>query len=375
MRKERNSASAFKAACVTGLFILYVGSAAADQRNSPGRLEQASRTPTEDLGISGIVLDQSNAAIAGANVTLHGGSLENEPSKVTDLTGRFQFAGIPPGNYEVEVQRDGFKTLRNRVKVGPHSSVPLRIVLPLAELHEEVTATNSQGQLSRDATENADIITLDRQTLDSLPALDNDVVRAVTEMLGPGSGGAVVTVDGMTGSVVGVPASAIQEVRINQNPYSAEYAVPGKNRIEIITKNGSSDFHGSLDASFRDYRLDARNAFAETRPPEHLSLFDGYFTGPLGNSKKTTFQVSASRKQDDQQAIVYAQLRTGKVSQNFCNPQRSAYFLAGINRELGKGNSLAIRYSYFNWTDKGNGVGGVNLPEAASDGTSTRHYL
>ncbi len=78
MRKERNSASAFKAACVAGLFILYVGSAAADQRNSPGRLEQASRTPTEDLGISGIVLDQSNAAIVGANVTLHGGSLARE---------------------------------------------------------------------------------------------------------------------------------------------------------------------------------------------------------------------------------------------------------------------------------------------------------
>jgi len=111
---------------------------------------------------------------------------------------------------------------------------------------------------------------------------------------------------------------------------------PERTGSRSITKNGSSDFHGSLDASFRDYRLDARNAFAETRPPEHLSLFDGYFTGPLGNSKKTTFQVSASQKQDDQQAIVYAQLRTGKFSQNFSNPQRSTYFLVGINRELAK---------------------------------------
>src|SRR5260370_15461686 len=160
MRKERNSASAFKAACVTGLFILYVGAAAADQRNSPGRLEEASRPPTEDLGISGIVLDQSNAAVVGANVTLHGGSLENEPSTVTDLTGRFQFTGIPPGNYEVEVQRDGFKTLINRLKVEPHSSVPLRIVFPLAELHEEVTATYSQGLFCRDVTENTVYIML-----------------------------------------------------------------------------------------------------------------------------------------------------------------------------------------------------------------------
>jgi hypothetical protein len=355
-----------------------MGSVAASQGNSPGRLEQGPTTPAAVFGVSGVVLDPSNAAIAGAKVTLHGGSLENEPSTATDLAGHFQFAGVTPGSYEVEVQREGFKILRSRVKVGLHSSAPLRIVLPLAELHEEVTATDSQGQLSREATENADIIRLDRQALDSLPILDNDVVRAVTEMLGPGSGGsggAVLIVDGVMVSEVGVPASAIQEVRINQNPYSAEYSAPGKNRIEIITKDGSSDYHGSLDTSFRDYRLDARNAFADTRPPERLSLFDGYFSGPLGKSKKTTFQVSASQKQDDRQSIVYAQVPSGTFSQNFPNPQHSAYFLAGINQRIGKGNNLAIRYSFFNWSDKGRGVGGVHLPEAASDESSSRHYF
>jgi carboxypeptidase family protein len=378
MRKERTSASAFKAACVTGLFILSVNSATASERSSPGCSEQVSTTPTEVLSISGVVLDPSNAAIAGAKVTLHGGSLENEPSTTTELTGHFQFTAVPPGSYEVEVQREGFKILRSRVNVGPHSSAPLHIVLPLAELHEEVIATNSQGQLSRDATENADVITLDRQTLDSLPALDNDVVKAVTEMLGPGSGGsggAILIVDGVMASEVGVPASAIQEIRINQNPYSAEYSAPGKNRIEITTKNGSSDFHGSLETSFRDYRLDARNAFADTRSPERLFLFDGYFSGPLGRSKKSTFQVSASQKQDDRQAIVFAQTSSGALIENFANPQRSTYLLGGINRQVGKGNSLAVRYSFFNWSDRGNGVGGVNLPEAASDESTSRHYL
>jgi len=67
------------------------------------------------------------------------------------------------------------------------------------------------------------------------------------------------------------------------------------------------------------YRLDARNAFADTRPPERLSLFDGYFSGPLGKSKKTTFQVSASQKQDDRQAIVYAQLPSGTLIE-ICQP-------------------------------------------------------
>src|SRR5229473_5030496 len=356
LKKTRNILTALKTASVLGLLVLSVGSVAANQRNSPGRVEQgpmgmnataavisrvaitqAAQRTAVVFGVSGVVLDPSNAAIAGAKVTLHGGSLENEPTTVTDLAGHFEFAGVTPGSYEVEVQREGFKILKSHVKVGLHPSAPLRIVLPLAELHEEVTTTDSQGQLSREATENADIIRLDRQALDSIPIIDNDVVRAVSEMLGPGSGGGVLIVDGVVASEVGVPASAIQEVRINQNPYSAEYSAPGKNRIEIITKNGSSDYHGSLDASFRDYRLDARNAFADTRPPERLSLFDGYFSGPLGKSKKTTFQVSASQKQDDRQLIVYAQVPSGTLRQNFANPQSSTYFLGGINRQFGKG--------------------------------------
>ncbi len=324
VKRTRNILAALKGAYVLGLLMLAMASVATGQRNSPSRLGQGPTTPATVFDVSGVVLDPSNAALAGARVTLHGGSLENEVSTTTDSAGHFQFLDVSPANYEVEVQQEGFKILKSRVKVGPRAPVPLRIVLPLHDLQEEITVTDLQDQLSREATENADIVRLDRQALDSIPILDNNVVSAIAEMLGPGSGGAVVTVDGMTVSDFGVPASAIQEVRINQNPYSAEYSVPGKNRIEIITKNGSSDFHGSLDALFRDYRLDARNAFADSRPPEHLSLFDGYFSGPLWNSnKKTTFQVSASQKQDDQQAIVYAQLPTGTFSQNFSNPLRS----------------------------------------------------
>src|SRR5437879_12059860 len=105
MRKERNGTSAFKAACVTGLFILSAGSVAANQRNSPGRLEQGSTTPTEILSISGVVLDQSKAAIVGARVTLHGGNLENEPSTATDLTGHVQFSSVTPVSDEAEAQR------------------------------------------------------------------------------------------------------------------------------------------------------------------------------------------------------------------------------------------------------------------------------
>ncbi len=169
VNRTRNILLALRTVSILGLLILSLGSVAVGQQNSSSRLEQGSTTPDAVFSVSGVVLDPTDAAITGARVTLRGRSLKNERSTTTDSEGHFQFAGATPGSYEVEVQQEGFKILRSSVKVGHHSSAPLRIVLPLAELHEEVTAKNSQDQLSRDATENADIIRLDRQELDSLP--------------------------------------------------------------------------------------------------------------------------------------------------------------------------------------------------------------
>ena len=67
-----------------------------------------------------------------------------------------------------------------------------------------------------------------------------------------GTGGTQLIVDGMQVNSVGVSASAIQEVRINQNPYSAEFARPGRGRIEIITKAATTEYHGTFNFIFRD---------------------------------------------------------------------------------------------------------------------------
>jgi len=365
------------AVLVVGLLTLSADSFGASAQDLAAGLNLAPASESATLVVSGVVLDPSDAAIAGAKVTLHGGNFGIEPSTMTDPGGHFQFAGVSRESYEIEVQHEGFKILKSAVKVGPRTPT-LRLVLQLEDLHQEITVTNPQGEVSSEPAENADIIRIDREALDSLPTMDGDVIGAIKEMLGPGqsgSGGTVLIVDGVPASEVGVPASAIQEVRINQNPYSAEYSAPGQNRIEIITKGGSTQYHGSLDVSVRDYHLDARNAFSEVRPPERLSLFDGYFSGPLGKNRTTSFQFSISRKQDDRDSNIYAQSPSGIVSQNFPNPQRSTYILAGINRQTGDGNVLSIRYSYYRWSDIGADVGGLTLPAAASDGFSSRHYV
>jgi len=70
--------------------------------------------------------------------------------------------------------------------------------------------------------------------------------------------GVTLIVDGI--QTTSVPsASAIQTVTINQNPYSAEYNRPGRARIKITTKPGSSEYHGTMNFLFRDARFNARD--------------------------------------------------------------------------------------------------------------------
>src|SRR5258707_11205082 len=93
---------------------------------------------------------------------------------------------------------------------------------------------------------------------------------------------------------VGVSASAIKEPRINNDPSSADFARPGRGRIEIITKPGSPNFHGEVNFIFRDAIFNAKNYFSPVRPPEARRIYEGHLSGPIGHGGHTSFITSAS---------------------------------------------------------------------------------
>jgi hypothetical protein len=355
---------------VSALFVVCLSSDA--QILSGSSVTVRERDVAPPFTISGVVLDPSGAVIAGATVILKGNSA-SERSQATDTTGNFRFEGIGAGDYEIQVQQAGFQPFQTRVKIRNSNSAPLRISLQIAEVREKisVSADDAQANLSS----NANQIKMDASTLESLPILGNDVVDALSQVLDPASiatRGPTVIVDGLESSNIKIPASAIQEIRINDNPYSAEFARPGNSRIEIITKSGSSHYHGSLDVAFRDYRLDARNAFATDRPPERRGLIEGVFSGPI--DKSTTFLVNVSRNLDDQQSIIYAQGLGGPIRGNIATPQRGTYYSAQATHQMGS-NTLSARYNFYDWSNKTEGVGGFILPEAAISLTAQFHQI
>jgi hypothetical protein len=331
----------------------------------------------ETFSISGTVLDPSGAVVVGASVFMRSQRGDIPQSTQSDSAGGFRFRGLSEGRYVIRIEQAGFKPYETRLRLRGDSERHLLIVLAIANLEEKITVDSSEGHVSADVSENIDAVRLDSQKLEGLPILGQDVVSAISQLLGPasiGTGGATVVVDGMPGAEPGLPASAIQEVKISNNPYSAEFARPGKGRIEIITKSGSSSYHGSFYFGLRDYRLDGRNALAVERPPEQRRQFEGYLSGPIGTGKKTTFLLTASRKDDRLQSVIYAVAPEGPVRQNFPTPQQSTYLSAQLTRQVAK-NPLTFRYTVFDWSARGLGVGGVTLPEAASDSASRLHQV
>jgi len=326
--------------------------------------------------VSGTVVDPSNAILYGASVTLTSGK-QDVLRATTDAKGEFRFDFVVPGRYEVRAEYPGFKAGMVRITVRVAAPSPLRLELAIADVEETVRVDSDASQTNTNASENLDLIRLRSGDLENLPVLDGDVVGALARLLDPasvGSGGATVVIDGLPSSDHNLRASEIQEVRINNNPYSAEYARPGRGRIEIITKTGSPKYHGSVEYGLRDFRLDARNAFAIERPLQRRRQLEANISGPLLKDNNDTFSLTASRTRDGLEPIVYAFGLGGPIRENAAQTQSSTYLSAQFTRRIHE-DALSFRYTHFDWSNAGAGAGGFVLPQAAYKSASRYHQL
>ena len=325
-----------------------------------------SQSPPKRVSISGVVSDQAGATIVGARVELKTAN-GSQQSTTTDQSGNFQLRGIPPGKYQVQVAYGGFDPATVEVTLDTQPVPPLQITLAIASLRQETTVTTTPTQISTEAADNKDTVALNEQSLSNLPVFDQDYLGAMSRFLDSGSvgtNGVSLVVNGMEVPNLGVSPSAIKEIKINQDPYSAEFARPGRGRIEVTTKPGSPEYHGTFNFIFRDAHLNARDPFALTRPPEQRRIYEGILTGPIRQSKKTSFLLSVSRREEDLQSVVFAQGAAGIIQANVPAPTRTTQIAAQINHSLSVTNTISVRYSYLGESVNNQNTGGTVLPEA-----------
>jgi Carboxypeptidase regulatory-like domain len=344
-------------------------------------------TPGEDAqnagsrSISGTVLDPSGAAIAGAQVVLLSEDGKVVSRVTSDKDGGFQFEKLPTGNFKIEVQAPGFRDTVAEVKLGSRQPSPLRVVLPIAVQNEVVNVAGGDVSVvvTKDVSENQNANNLDRSALDRVPVFDQDYITMMSRFLDDstiGTNGVSLIVNGIEANGPGVTPSAVQEVRINQNPYSARFARPGRARLEIITKGGTPNYHGSVNFLFRDAVFDARNTFAAGKPPEQRQFYEGSLTGPIGESKKSSFLLSLESDKDNGQAAVVA---TGAnnvaINENVLQPMRHFFGSGRIFHDFSDTDHVWIGYSFEHQSNKNVGAGGNVLPEAATNTRFLEHEV
>ena len=336
--------------------------------------------------ITGTLLDPSGAAIAKARVSLFASDGKPLAEGTTDNSGSFRFEQLTPGKYTLDFQAKGFRETRVPISLTARPAA-IRVTMQIDVLNESVTVTtgDSTPSVSTETSANQNANTIDRNALDRVPVFDQDYITTMSRFLddnATGTNGITLVVNGIEANGPGVTASAIQEVKINNNPFSARFSRPGHARLEIVTKSGTPNYHGSLNFLFRDSVFDATNAFAIVKPPERRQYYEGSVTGPIAHSKRTSFLLALDEDLQDQQAVIdptaladaealAESFGFGPFSQTVPNPTHHFFGSGRIFHDLTNGDQFWIGYSYEHRSVKNQNVGGTTL---ASAGTNT-HFL
>jgi len=365
--------------------------------DGPASAEAASLADDQTLSpssrtITGALLDPSGAAIAKAQVSLLASDGKPIAQVTTDNSGFFRFDNLAPGNYTLDFHAEGFRDARINTSLTPKRQAPIRVVLQIAVPNETVSVAtgDSAPPVSSQSSENQNTNTIDRNALDRVPVFDQDYITTMSRFLddnSTGTNGVTLVVNGIEANGPGVTPSAIQEVKINNNPYSARFSRPGRARLEIITKGGSPTYHGSLNFMFRDSIFDATNAFATLgKPPERREYFEGSVTGPLGHSKRTSFLLALDEDLNDQQAVVdplaisnaeslARSFGFGPIAQTVPNPTHHFFGSGRIFHDFSNGDQFWIGYSYEHRSIENQNVGGTTLPSAGTNNHFLEHEI
>ena len=343
--------------------------------------------------LRGVVSDSTGAIIPGARIDLidaSGGASNGASGAIAATThsgpdGSFLVSAPHPGAFTLVVSLAGFKTVTTPVTIAVSGNTfasasaaqvlaaPMHIMLSVAAASTNVVVNAESNQDPTSTDENRDTSVMTADDLKALPIFDNDFVSAMGAFLDSdvsSTGGTGLLVDGVEANRVTVSASAVQEVRINQDPYSARYYYPGRGQMEIITKSTADKYHGELNFYFRDSALNAQNALAPSKPFEQRRIYEGSFTGPIPHAHNSSFLVSFNRAEQDQDAVVSATLAptatnpTGAFNANVSAPTRDTEFSVRAAHQFGEKHSAYVQYSYEDWTGQNQGVGGQALAAA-----------
>ena len=303
--------------------------------------------------ITGTVIDPAGAAIPNAKVTVSDVEKGVKRTVQADSGGQYRVAGLPPSHYRVSAEVSGFQTeVQTDVVVTVGQVVPLDFHLQIAKAEAVVEVTSQAPVVETERSQQSN--TVEQQYIEALPINRRDYLTFTLLMPGvsdstrladdqdfrvkqtPQSGlsfygsngrGNSITVDGgeTSGDSGGVRLTlsqdAVQEFQVNRSNYAADLGAASGASINIVSKSGTNDLHGSLYSYFRNDGMDARDPFAFSQaltPADPFSLtaqgqptknslsryqFGGTVGFPIKKDQTFLFIAFEGLRQDAQNAV------------------------------------------------------------------------
>jgi len=297
--------------------------------------QPAAPAPASGATVHGLVTDPDDAVVPGATVTLTpaSGKAQTTTSK---SDGTYTFRGVSGGTYVVTATAPGFAVfVKEAFHVAANANVTLDTKLAIADFQQQMTVSAESVTLSVDPDNSAATTVITGAALDALSDDPDELSAELSALAGPsaGPGGGQIYIDGFTGGQL-PPKSSIREIRINSNPFSAQYDQLGYGRIEIFTKPGTDKFHGNGSFQYQDKFLDTSIPFlgaANSQPDFHTIFMVGSVTGPI--RKGMSFTLNGSHRIVAENGIsnptdIYS---TGPTSTALCAPGTLPYTACGAN--------------------------------------------
>ncbi len=361
---------------------------------APGPTTQQPATAGAGTRVHGTIVDPDGELIPGAKVMLTPAKGAAAKQVVSGSDGTYSI-NVPPGTYTLVVTMPGFSTYSAlNVKVQAVAGQTFDVKMAVGQ-DVVVNVDDTAAQLSVDPDNNASSTVLTGAALDALSDDPDDLQSELEALAGPAAGpnGAQFYIDGFTGGQL-PPKQSIREIRINQNPFSAQYDKPGFGRVEIFTKPGSDQYHGSFQTNANAKALNTGSPIIQSSVPQpsyYTLLFNGQVSGPI--SKGASFTFGGQYRSIHNNTIIDPQslytltsspgtpcapgATTGCESLVFPNgfvsavsaPQTRYDFSPRVDLALGKSNTMTARYRVEHNTLNNQGIGGNQLADNAYTAT------
>ena len=334
--------------------------------------------------LHGHVTDPSGALIPGAKITILTSAGTEVTTRTADASGAYEASGMAPGGYILQVTFDGFAPFQSKtIDLTAGQIKRVDVAMAIQAEQQNVVVTDESPTVSVEAGGNANTVIIKGKDLDALSDDPDELSNELSALAGPSAGpnGGQIYIDGFTGGQL-PPKSAIREIRINQNPFSAEFDRLGYGRIEILTKPGTDKLHGQFFVQGNDSAFNTGNPFTPNVPPYYRVQYNATVNGSL--NKKTSFFMSVEQRDNhDEQVYTYTpavldpttglySLSPTNVSGTLANPHNHITVSPRLDVQLGEKNTLTLRYQFYYDAESGD-IGSTQLPTQSVQSRSTEH--